>query len=83
MRKGDFTDEQITEAKSLITNQYKENLDEAYGMVEMLYNQQFSSKTKTIDFVSNIEAVTKEAIVRVANRIELDTTYFLTQKGAE
>jgi predicted Zn-dependent peptidase len=83
MRTGDFTDEQIAEAKLLITNQYKENLDEAYGMVEMLYNQQFSTKTNRSDFVSNIDAVTKEAIVRVANRIELDTTYFLTQKGAK
>ncbi len=83
MRDGDFTDEQIAEAKSLITNQYKENLDEAYGMVEMLYNQQFSTKSTGSDFASNIDAVTKEAIVRVANRIELDTTYFLTQKGAE
>jgi predicted Zn-dependent peptidase len=83
MRDGDFTEEQIAEAKSLITNQYKENLDEAYGIVEMLYNQQFSTNKSTADFVSRINAVTKSAIERVANRIELDTTYFLTQKGAE
>lgn len=80
---GDFTEEQIAEAKLLISNQYKENLDEAYGMIEMLYNQQFNSNTRSTDFVESIEAVTKEAIVRVANRIELDTTYFLTQKGVE
>lgn len=83
MRASDFTDEDMKEAKLLITNQYKENLDEAYGIIEMLYNQHFSDEQHTLNFVSRIESVTKEAVLRVAQRIELDTTYFLTQKGAE
>lgn len=79
MKKGDFSDEQIKEAQSLIINQYKENLDEAYGMIEMLYNQQLGGTRRISDFVASIENVTKDAIIRVANRMELDTTYFLTQ----
>ncbi|SEO31470.1 Predicted Zn-dependent peptidase [Amphibacillus marinus] len=84
MKDGDFSAEQIEEAKRLITNQYKEALDDPFGIIEVLYNQYFAQSKRSIQaFIEEISAVAHDDIVAVANKIELDTTYFLTAKGVD
>lgn len=82
MRQGDFTDEQIEEAKRQIINQYKETLDDPFGMIEVMYNQKVGNSTRSVaQFIDAINQVNKDLIVKVANKLELDTIYFLTAKG--
>ncbi|WP_279401194.1 hypothetical protein [Piscibacillus salipiscarius] len=54
-------------------------------MVEYYYQQVVSGQFNDMDHVLNeIDQVTKEDIVRVANQVELDTVYFLTaEDGGE
>lgn len=82
MQAGDFTDDQIEEAKKLVQNQYKETLDDPFGVIEVLYNQGLANTDRTIEtFFSQLNQVNKEALVAVGKKLELDTTYFLTAQG--
>lgn len=84
MKQGDFTDDQIEEAKRQIINQYKETLDDPFGMIEVMYNQKIGNSTRSVEqFIEAINQVNKELIVKVANKLELDTIYFLTAKGGQ
>ncbi|MBU5595062.1 insulinase family protein [Amphibacillus sp. MSJ-3] len=84
MRKGEFTEDQISEAKRLIINQYKETLDDPFGMIEVLYNQRIANSNRSVrTFIEEINQVEKDEIIKIANKLELDTVYFLTAKGGQ
>ncbi|PFE19931.1 EF-P 5-aminopentanol modification-associated protein YfmF [Bacillus cereus] len=78
MQNGDFSEEEMHQTKSVIQNQILEAIDTPRGFVEMLYHGIISDRTRPIEeWLSGIESVTKEEIVKVAKNIELDTIYFL------
>ncbi|MGF9965488.1 EF-P 5-aminopentanol modification-associated protein YfmF [Bacillus rhizoplanae] len=78
MQKGDFTDEEIMQTKSVIKNQILETIDTPRGLVELLYHEVIANYERPVgEWLTDIEQVTKEAIVKVANNIQLDTIYFL------
>lgn len=84
MKNGDFTDAQVKETKQLIMSEIKETLDHTYGIPELLYQQVIGQKELSPDtFMEAIEQVTKADIVKVANKITLDTVYLLTNDGGE
>ncbi|WP_449540075.1 EF-P 5-aminopentanol modification-associated protein YfmF [Ferdinandcohnia sp. Marseille-Q9671] len=81
---GDFTDETLSQTKAVIRNQLLETIDNSRGIAEVLYHNVVSSRSRTIEeWISGIEAVTKEEVVNVAKKIELDTIYFLTGLEAD
>ncbi len=48
----------------------------------MLYHGIISDRTRPVEeWLTGIESVTKEEIVKVAKNIELDTIYFFTRNG--
>ncbi|WP_017151291.1 EF-P 5-aminopentanol modification-associated protein YfmF [Bacillus bingmayongensis] len=78
MQSGDFSEEEIHQTKSVIQNQILEAIDTPRGFVEMLYHGIIAERTRPVEeWLTGIERVTKEEIVKVANSIELDTIYFL------
>ncbi|WP_377864698.1 EF-P 5-aminopentanol modification-associated protein YfmF [Bacillus sp. R86525] len=78
MQNGDFSEEEMQQTKSVIQNQILEAVDTPRGFVEMLYHGVISERTRPVEeWLTGIEGVTKEEIVKVANNIELDTIYFL------
>lgn len=82
MKNGQFTEKEIDQTKAMIKNQLLETADVARGFVELSYHQIVSEHSRPIsDWLAQIDEVTKEAIVQVANKIQLDTVYFL--KGEE
>ncbi len=82
MQNGDFTDQEIAQTKAVLKNQLLETIDVAKGHVELLYHNSIASKSRSInDWLTGIENVNKEEIVKVAEKIQLDTIYFL--KGKE
>ncbi|MBL4965032.1 EF-P 5-aminopentanol modification-associated protein YfmF [Bacillus halotolerans] len=82
MKNGEFSEQDISQTKAMIRNQVLETIETAYGLSEFLYQQAAAQVDIPIeDFLANIERVTKEDIIKVGEKIQLDTTYFL--KGTE
>ena len=82
MKKGEFTDEDLEQTKAVLKNQLLETVDVPRGIIEMDYHNKISSKNRPFsEWMEKIEEVKKEDIVRVAEKIQLDTVYFL--KGKE
>ena len=78
MKKGDFSEEIISQTKAVIENQLLETIDHPLGLVEVLYHDVIAGKTVNIQqWLDEINKVTKEEIVDIANQVELDTIYFL------
>ncbi|MEH7382589.1 pitrilysin family protein [Bacillus sp. JJ1533] len=76
---GDFTEEVMAQTKAVIRNQLLETIDTSRGIAEVLYHNVVAPKPRKLeDWISGIEAVTKEEVINVAKKIELDTIYFLT-----
>ncbi|WP_096199420.1 EF-P 5-aminopentanol modification-associated protein YfmF [Bacillus sp. FJAT-45350] len=82
MRNGEFTEDEINQTKAMIKNQLLETVDVAKAYIELLYHNVVSGKERTVEeWLQGIDAVTKEEMVAVANKLKLDTIYFL--KGKE
>ncbi len=79
MKNGDFTNEELDQTKAVIQNQMLETIDTARGLVEILYHNVAANTNIPLEtYLSEMQKVTKEQIVAVADKIELDTIYFLT-----
>lgn len=79
MKKGDFSDQEIEQTKAVINNQLLETTDTSRGLVEILYHNIIAQQNLTVDdWLQGVNDVSKEDIISVAEKIELDTIYFLT-----
>ncbi|BDG47985.1 pitrilysin family protein [Parageobacillus sp. KH3-4] len=85
MKNGDITDEEIAQTKAVIRNQLLETIDTPRGLVEVLYHNVVAKRERSIEeWLSGTDSVSREEIVRVAGKVELDTIYFLTgMEGTE
>lgn len=82
MKNGDFNDQELEQTKAVIRNQLLETIDTAYGLVEIVYHNVIAQITRPFeDYLQGIETVSKDDIVKVAQKLELDTIYFLKGKG--
>jgi predicted Zn-dependent peptidase len=82
MRSGDFTDQDLEQTKAMLKNQILETMDNPNGLIEMLYHNSMANKEITVDeWLNQIEPVTKEQVVEVAKKVNLDTIYFLKGVG--
>ena len=82
MKKGDFTEDEIEQTKSMLRNQLLETSDSASGQIELNYREVLSNANQSVEkLLEQIESVSREEIIAAANKCELDTIYFL--KGGE
>lgn len=82
MCEGDFSEQEFQQTKAMLKNQILETIDNARGIIEFFYNGLASGCQRSVDeWISGVDAVTKENVIKVAKKIKLDTTYFL--KGKE
>jgi len=82
IKQGDFTEEELTEIKDLIVNQLLEITDNPQGIIEMQYQQVLGDKERDASqVIDHIQAVTREEVIQLANKIEEDTLYLLTSEG--
>lgn len=83
MKNGNFTEEDIQNAKKYISNSMNSLQDSSAPMIDYYLSQDlFEENKKTIDeYIEKINSVTKEQILELANNIEIDTIYFLTNEG--
>ncbi|PLT34149.1 EF-P 5-aminopentanol modification-associated protein YfmF [Bacillus sp. V5-8f] len=79
MKKGNFTEDELSQTKAVVRNQILETIDVARGLVEILYHNVVSGSNISLDeWMDRTEKTTKEQIINVAQKIECDTIYFLT-----
>ncbi|MBV6683316.1 insulinase family protein [Bacillus sp. JRC01] len=79
MKAGDFTSDELDQTKAVMRNQMLETIDTPRGLVEVLYQNAFAGIDIGLnDWLAKIDAATKDEVVKAANKVELDTIYFLT-----
>ena len=78
MKKGDFTDEEVENAKKGIIASIKTIDDEQDTEITYFFSQELSkSKCNIEQYMQRISEVTKDKVVDVANKVSVNTVYFL------
>ena len=78
MKQGDFSDEDIDNAKKYMVNGIKSVKEGQDTEITYYMGQELSGlNTSLEEYQKQIEAVTKEDIIEVANKVEINTIYFL------
>ena len=78
MKKGDFTEEDIKNAKTSIISTIKAIPEEQDSEITYNFGQEISGqKMKYEEYEQKINEVTKQNIIDIANSVKIDTIYFL------
>lgn len=78
MKKGEFTDKDIEDAKTGIIANIKTISDEQDTELTFYFGQELSQKITSIEeYEERINNVSKEDIINIANRVSINTVYFL------
>lgn len=78
MKKGEFTEEDITKVKKGIIDTIKTIKDEQDTQITYYFSQELCKENVSIDeYIKKIENITKSNIVDIANKVSINTIYFL------
>jgi predicted Zn-dependent peptidase len=81
MKEGEISDKEFSQTIATLTNQLIETKDNARTIIDFAYNSRLSKRVRTLDgLLAKLQAVTKEDVVKMAGKIEIDTVYFLRDK---
>jgi predicted Zn-dependent peptidase len=79
VKKGQITDEELNQTKAMLINQIKESNDQPFQLMERMYHGIVGGKMRSGNqLMDQINKVRKEDVVKVADKIQIDTIYFLT-----
>ncbi|SDE67851.1 Predicted Zn-dependent peptidase [Fontibacillus panacisegetis] len=79
MKAGEISELEINQTKAMLRNSLLEIQDSAFEMIAYDFNRVLSGKDRpTEQLLSQVEKVTPQDVVDVANGIHKDTIYFLT-----
>lgn len=68
--------------KKIIISHRHESTDRPKSIIELLHNQVLLDKPQSEEeFITAINAVTREDVIKLANKAMLDTIYVLTKGG--
>ncbi|TCS92576.1 EF-P 5-aminopentanol modification-associated protein YfmF [Hazenella coriacea] len=82
MRQGEINDKEVAQTKATVSNQYREVQDRSYELINYHYHHVLSGKDRPLEqLLEEISSVSKQDIQRVAQKVELDTIYFLRDQG--
>lgn len=80
MKNGVFTEKDIENAKKLIIASFKSMKDEQDSEISYVYSKEMEQENTDIEeYIEKIKNVTKEDVEKVANKIEINTIYFLSK----
>ena len=83
IRSGKITDVELSAAKAMLVHALRSCGDTQFSLMDYYIGQSFFPKVTEIDtYIRNIQQVDKDAVMRVAGRVQADTVYFLTGKEA-
>ena len=82
IKDGEFSDEDIESSKQLIFASYKSVKESQDSEINYYFAQELANEFVSIEKnIEDIEAVTREQIIDIANKIQLNTIYFLTDNN--
>ena len=82
LKNGDFEDGKLDLAKKIIISHRHESTDRPKSIIELLHNQVLLDNSQSEEeFITAINAVTREDVIKLANEAKLDTIYVLTKGG--
>ncbi len=78
VKKGDFSDEELENARRSMVNAFNSSADSIGALEDWHLNQMLAGSPKTLeDAAKEMAWVKREDVVRVAEKMRLDMTYFL------
>ncbi|MDQ0337323.1 putative Zn-dependent peptidase [Caldalkalibacillus uzonensis] len=78
---GHITDEELNQTKAMLINQIREANDQPFQLMERFFHGIVGGKERGSEtLIQDIRQVTKEEIQRVAQKVQIDTIYFLTSE---
>jgi predicted Zn-dependent peptidase len=78
MRQGEISDREIEQTKATLSNSLREQQDRSFDLIHFHYQSVLSGKERKLeDLLHKIDQVGKEDIRKVAEKVQLDTIYFL------
>ena len=78
MQKGEFTEQDLAQAKRTLIATINNIQEEQDIELSYYYGQELSDRTMTIEeYKNNIEQVSRENVITVANNLKINTIYFL------
>jgi len=81
MKTGEISETEFMQTKAALNNQLLETKDNARTIIDLSYNGRISSTEKTLEqILEKVNQVTIEDVVAVAQKVEIDTIYFLRDK---
>lgn len=81
IKNGNITDEEFESAKQLITSSVSLIPESQEDMIAYYFDQKLFGDNLTItDYQKSLEEVTKEQVIEVAQKVSIDTIYFLKRK---
>lgn len=84
IRNGKISDYEFDSTVKLIVNSLKESADSPAAIISLYLDGIINNiKETTDDMIQKVENVTKEDVINVAQKIQLDTVYFLNRKRKE
>ena len=84
MQSGNFTEDDIANAKKGIISSIKSIDDEQDTEITYFFGQELTNNKISLDeYISKIEKIIKEDIIKIANSITINTIYFLRDKTTE
>jgi predicted Zn-dependent peptidase len=84
MRQGDITELELSQTQAMIANQLREIHDSAFEMISYDYNGVLTGVERSVsELIEAIAKVNRQKITEVAQKVQLDTLYFLRDKKGD
>lgn len=84
MKNGEFSEEDLTNAKTSIIATIDFIPDEQDTQISYYFGQEFTNEVVTPEeYKKRVEKVTKEQVIKIANRVAIHTIYFLKDNSKE
>ena len=80
MKKGKFTKKEIDNARTYIKTILEEAEDYEYAIIDRYFNNLYFDIDSKEEQLKNIDKVTKEDIIKLANKIKIDTILLIEEK---
>ena len=78
IKNGDFTDEEVENAKKMIISSIELIDDEQDTSITYYFGQEMSGNEKSVEeYIERMKKINKDDVIEVAKKVEINTIYFL------
>ncbi len=84
MRQGKIEKQELEQTKATLSNQLRSQMDRSYEMIFYHYQSVLSGQQRPLkQLLEQINQVQKEDVQKIAEKVQLDTIYFLRDRGGK